>query len=156
MNEKYLNFLDYVLSKLKNGRPSGISLRNLADNYKLETGITLSRDEQKEFIQIYDEKWFTKENIDRLKIKQQSIDVLYEYGSIGEYLKQKNQSSLKNDLRNNTNTQNSAPTKQPTKTATTIGGVMLAVIIAVVSGIIILIIWAIWGNHIVNFFKPLP
>jgi hypothetical protein len=89
-NEKYLIFLDYILAKLKNGRPAGISLRNLAGDYKAEMGTTLDREELKEFIQLYGGIYFDKadKSIDRLKIKDKTIKILLKFGSIREYLNQ--------------------------------------------------------------------
>lgn len=89
-NEKYLIFLDYTLEKLRNGRSSGISLRNLASDYKSEMGTSLDRDELKEFVQLYDSIHFdkVKESIDRLIIKKEAVRILLKYGSIREYLKQ--------------------------------------------------------------------
>ncbi|HSO88743.1 MAG TPA: hypothetical protein VLQ91_19475 [Draconibacterium sp.] len=89
-NEKYLIFVDYILVKLKNGRPAGISIRNLASDYKTEMGTTFDSQELKEFIQLYDGLYFNKfkSSIDRLNIKNNTVRILSEYGSIGEYLKQ--------------------------------------------------------------------
>lgn len=91
-NEKYLIFLDFILDKLKNGRPAGISLRNLASDYKTEMSTTLDRTELKEFEQLYDGLYFdkVKSSIDRIKIKNKTIRILFKYGSIREYLKQQN------------------------------------------------------------------
>lgn len=87
-NEKYLIFLDYILDKLKNGRPAGISLRNLASDYKTEMGTTIDSQELKEFIQLYGGIYFdkVKKSIDRLKIKDKTIKILLKFGSIREYL----------------------------------------------------------------------
>jgi hypothetical protein len=96
-NEKYLIFLDYILDKLKNGRPAGISLRNLASDYKTEMGTTLARNELKEFMQLYNGLYFDKaeNSIDRLKIKNEAIRILLKYGSIREYLKQTDKNYLR-------------------------------------------------------------
>src|SRR5690606_32381564 len=85
-----LIFLDYILDKLKNGRPAGISLRNLASDYKTETGTILDRTELKEFMQLYNGLYFDKANncIDRIKIKNETIKILLKHGSIREYLNQ--------------------------------------------------------------------
>lgn len=90
-NEKYLIFLDYTLDKLRNGRPSGISLKNLASDYKTEMGTSLDHDELKEFVQLYDGVHFdkVKESIDRLIIKKEADRILLKYNSIREYLNQK-------------------------------------------------------------------
>ena len=89
-NEKYLIFLDYTLDKLRNGRPSGISLRNLASDYKSEMGTSLSYDELKEFMRLYDGVHFdkAKESIDRIIIKNKAVRILLKYSSMREYLKQ--------------------------------------------------------------------
>lgn len=89
-NEKYLIFLDYILDKLKNGRPAGISLRNLVSDYKTEMGTIIDRQELKTFMQLYNGLYFdrVKSSIDRLKIKDKTIKILLKYGSIREYLKQ--------------------------------------------------------------------
>ena len=89
-NEKYLIFLDYILDKLKNGRPAGISLRNLASDYKTEMGTIIDRQELKTFMQLYNGLYFdkVKSSIDRLKIKDETTKILLKYGSIREYLNQ--------------------------------------------------------------------
>lgn len=89
-NEKYLIFLDYTLDKLRRGRPSGISLRNIASDYKSEMKTMLNHDELKEFAQLYEDIHFekVKESIDRLIIKKEAVRILLKYGSIREYLSQ--------------------------------------------------------------------
>lgn len=89
-NEKYLIFLDFILDKLKDGRPAGISLRNLASDYETAMKTMLDNNELKEFVQLYDRIYFekVKTSIDRIKIKNEAARILLEYGSIREYLKQ--------------------------------------------------------------------
>ena len=150
-NEKYLIFLDYALDKLKNGRPAGISLRNLVSDYKTETRRTLDNSEQKEFMQLYNGLYFDKaeNSIDRLKIKDETTKILLKYGSIREYLKQQeNQSS---------SSKSNAPT-QPAITATAkITGFIFKnitkIIIGVIIGVLVLILWSLYGTDITNYFS---
>lgn len=141
-NEKYLIFLDYILDKLKNGRPAGISLRNLASDYKTEMGTVLDRQELKEFIQLYGGIYFDKaeESIDRLKIKDKTTKILLKYGSIRDYLKQQeNQSSSLDNLKtsitiNNKTTDNNIPVTIPSKKKTIFGVGVWQIIIMVFFG----------------------
>lgn len=88
-SEKYLIFLDYTLDKLRKGRPAGISLRNIASDYKSEMGTLLSYDDQKEFMRLYDGVHFDKaeKSNDRIIIKNKAIRILLKYGSMRDYSK---------------------------------------------------------------------
>lgn len=149
-NEKYLIFLDYILDKLKNGRPAGISLKNLASDYKTEMGTTIDNSEQKEFMQLYNGLYFDKANnsIGRIKIKDETTKILLKYGSIREYLKQQeNQSSSKSN----------APTQPAiTAAAKTTGFIfknITKIIIGVIIGVLVLILWSLYGTDITNYFS---
>jgi hypothetical protein len=104
-SEKYLLLLDYLLVKLKTGRPSGISFNNILKEYRSEMGTTLDGDEQREFWVLHEGKYFEHINnsIDRIKLT----------GKAKEYF---NQSSLVNrEMINDNNKPHATPPKKITR-----------------------------------------
>lgn len=86
MDKKHLELLDFLLVQLCKGRPSGILFRYILNDYKKLTGIVFTYQEQTNFIDLYKDVYFTKENIDRLKIAQSARTIINEFGSLTEYL----------------------------------------------------------------------
>lgn len=142
--EKYILFLDYVLKKLKNGRTAGISLRNLSSDYKTEMGTTIGSSEQKEFLQLYDGKWFNKEAIDRIKITRFAIDTLAECGNVREYFNKYNNQDLSSlEPTNNHQSPHIIERKQSKRHATIVLLMIIGLIVAIIAG---------WDS-IVSFFN---
>ncbi|MDP3641906.1 MAG: hypothetical protein Q8S54_01815 [Bacteroidota bacterium] len=87
MDKKHLELLDFLLVKLCNEKPSGIMFRLILTDYKQLTNIEFNYDEKNNFIALYENIYFTKENIDRLKITQSARQIINDHGSLTEYFK---------------------------------------------------------------------
>lgn len=87
MDKKHIELLDFLLVQLCKGESFGVMFRHILTDYKNLTGIVLTYDEKTNFIELYKDVYFTKENIDRLKITQSARQIISEFGSLTEYLK---------------------------------------------------------------------
>lgn len=86
MDKKHLELLDFLLVELCKSQ-SGTMFRHILTDYKQLTNIEFNYDEKNNFISLYENIYFTKENIDRLKITQSARQIINDHGSLTQHLK---------------------------------------------------------------------
>lgn len=96
INEKDLNFLDFILPIISKNIIASYYIDYLAEEYKSETGIEFTIDDLRIFIDEYDNKYIIKFG-SGLKVKM-SIEmkrIIDQYGSLSKYIEEQNNLELK-------------------------------------------------------------
>lgn len=163
MDKKHLELLDFLLVELCKSQ-SGTMFRHILTDYKQLTNIEFNYEEKTNFIESYKNVYFTKENIDRLKITQSARQIINEFGSLTEYLRKQETDKLQEIERQNKkpiiviqSSPSPSNTKNKHKNISAIAKpiAMLSPVVKFIIAIIIAGVGTLLGYILIEWFKTL-